>query len=77
MINEPITNETRLQIPDPRLLNNEQCFSAVVLTKAETTSDELIRHLSRTLYKSTLFYAKQTQFQKRSNERKFFCKKGL
>ncbi len=27
-------------------------------------------HLSRTLYKSTTFYAKQTQFQKGPNERK-------
>ncbi len=27
-------------------------------------------HLSRTLYKSAAFYAKQTQFPKKSNERK-------
>ncbi len=34
-------------------------------------------HLSRVLYKSTPFYAKQTQFPKGQNERKFFYNKGL
>ena len=29
-------------------------------------------HLSRTLYKSATFYAKQTQYQERSNEHKPF-----
>ena len=34
-------------------------------------------HLSRTLYKSAPFYAKQTQFPKGQNERKIACHKGL
>ncbi len=34
-------------------------------------------HLSRVLYKFTPFYAKQTQFTKGQNERKFFYNKGL
>ena len=34
-------------------------------------------HLSRTLYKSATFYAKQTQFPKGQNERKFYFNNGL
>jgi len=34
-------------------------------------------HLSRTLYKSATFYTKQTQFPKKSNERKRFFTNGL
>ena len=34
-------------------------------------------HLSRTLYKSATFYAKQTQFPKGPNERKRFFTNGL
>ncbi len=34
-------------------------------------------HLSRILYKSTPFYAKQTQFAKYSNERKYCFNKVL
>jgi hypothetical protein len=34
-------------------------------------------HLSRTLYKFTPFFAKQTQFAEYSNERKWHYNKGL
>ena len=34
-------------------------------------------HLSRTLYKSATFYAKQTQFSGRPNEHKYFSKNDL
>ncbi len=34
-------------------------------------------HLSRILYKSATFYAKQTQFPKAQNERKYLLYKGI
>ena len=40
-------------------------------------ANQLILQLSRILYKSTLFYAKQTQFPKKSNERKYIFTDGL
>jgi len=42
-----------------------------------STSVENSLHLSRELYKSTTFYAKQTQFSQRPNQCNPLCRKGL
>jgi len=42
-----------------------------------STQTQIVLQLSRTFYKTALFYAKQSQFPKSPNERKLLFTKGL
>jgi len=75
-----VNNEPRTPNPELRTMNYWQLTTGnrqLATDNWQPTTGNCLLHLSRVLYKFTLFYAKQTQFTECSNKRKHCYNNGL